>query len=215
MSRALACRQRPTPAAEDSRTRPRTPRSREMPRHAPPPRSALLCLEAPQVVHDVPDVGLRHLALEALHLELRAGAVADDEEDLTVGGSAIPLLVGEIRRMCALWRHRPVALGVGVVAEAAVLLKQRLPRLDRFWRRRHRVLQLLAFVAAAGLLRRKRQGEQPDQRDRGRCDDCSRKTTHISAISFIYADRRGADSMPKPDPCAAGTFGSGGLRPAK
>src|SRR4051812_11223746 len=129
MSRAPACRRRPSPAAEDSRTRPRTPRSREMPRHAPPPRSALLCLEAPEVIHDVPHVGLRHLALEALHFELRAGAIADDQEDFAVSRSAIPLVVGEIRRMCALWRHRAVALRVGIVAEAAVLLKQRLPRL--------------------------------------------------------------------------------------
>src|SRR4029453_12743183 len=91
---------------------------------------ALLGLEAPKIVDDIPDVGLGHLAFVALHVELGAGAVADDREDFAVAASAIPLGVGQIGRMRAFGRHRAVALGVGVMTEAAVFLEQRLAGFD-------------------------------------------------------------------------------------
>src|SRR3954449_3309324 len=103
----------------------RTPRVRSL-RSA---NQSLLRLQTTQVVDDVPGVGLRELALLALHVELRAGTVLDHQEDLAVGRPAIPLVVSEVRRVRPFGRHRAVPLGVGAVAEAAVLLKERLPRL--------------------------------------------------------------------------------------
>src|SRR5712691_10014892 len=59
----------------------------------PSPSGALLGLQAPKIVDDVPHVLLGHHALVALHVELRACAVADHREDLAVARSAIPLVV--------------------------------------------------------------------------------------------------------------------------
>src|SRR4051812_43379983 len=61
--------------------------------------------ECAQVVHDVPHVGLLQAALVALHRERRSGTVPNHGEDLAVGGSAIPLLVGQVRGMRILRRH--------------------------------------------------------------------------------------------------------------
>src|SRR5262245_44537132 len=143
-----------------------------MPRHTPrpgrrrPAARSLFGLQAAEVVDHVPDVRFGHLALVALHVELRACAFADDEIDLAVGGSAVPFVVGQVRGMRAFGRHRAVALRVGSVAEAAVLLKQLLARLDRVGRRGDRVLQFLSVGAAAGILRRH------GHRDECGTDDC-------------------------------------------
>src|SRR5262245_61745354 len=138
-----------------------------------------LGLQTPEVIHDVPDVRLGHLALVALHVELRAGAVADDQEDLAVGRSPIPLGIGQIGRVRAFGRHRAVALGVRVVTEAAVLLKERLARFDRFGRRRDRVLHRFAGGAAADGLR----GDKRRGREYEYSNDARHITTHGSIDS--------------------------------
>src|SRR5262249_59061427 len=102
----------------------RTPRHTPRPARRRPAGRSLLGLEAAEIVDEVPDVGLRHLALVALHVELRACAVADHHEDLAVCGAAVPLVVGQVRGMRALGRHRAVAFRIGAVAETAVLLEK-------------------------------------------------------------------------------------------
>src|SRR5438045_9427203 len=70
-----------------------------------------LRLQTPEIVDDVPDVGLGQLVLVALHVERRSGAIADHHEDLAVAVAAIPFRVGQVRRMRAFGRHGTVALG--------------------------------------------------------------------------------------------------------
>src|SRR5262245_44541540 len=93
-----------------------------------------LGLQTPEVIHDVPDLRLGHLALVALHVELRAGAVANDDEDLAVAVAAIPFGIGEVGRVGPFRRHRTVALGIRAVAEPAVFLERGLAGLDRLRR---------------------------------------------------------------------------------
>src|SRR6516225_2838010 len=124
--RPLRSRATPGPGAEGS-----GPSTSAEPRAlSPEPCStiALLGLDTPQIVNDVPDVVIRHLALVALHVELRARAVLDDEKDFAVGGTTIPFIVRQIGRVRAFGRHRAVALRVRTVAEPAVLLERRLAR---------------------------------------------------------------------------------------
>src|SRR5262249_37795309 len=115
-------------AAPHRRRRARPSASRKL------PETALLRLQTPEVVHDVPDLRLGHLALVALHVKLRAGAIADDDEDLAVAVAAIPFGVGQIGRVSPFRRHRTVAFGIRAVTEAAVFLEGGLTRLDRLRR---------------------------------------------------------------------------------
>src|SRR5262245_53681813 len=85
-------------------------------------------------------------------------------------------------------RHGTVALGVGSVAEPAVLRERRLTGSDRVRGRGHRVLHLLPFIAATGIL-----GADGGDRDEGHTetDDYRRKNTaHLSQISCCSLKRR-------------------------
>ena len=108
--------------------------------------------DASEVIDDVPELLIGHLALEALHIELRAGAVAEHEEDLAVSLPAFPRGIDETRRRGALRRHRPVACRVLAVTERAPFLKRLLPGRHRRRGRRDRVLQLLSFRTPPGVL---------------------------------------------------------------
>src|SRR5436190_2252546 len=100
-----------------------------------------------------------------------------------VGVAAIPLRIGQVRRMRVLGRHRAVALRVRAVAEAAVLLEERLAGFDRFLARRDRILQFLAFGTAAGILRR--HGRERDERDPE--SQSGPDTTHDESLSHECA----------------------------
>src|SRR5439155_18471909 len=130
----------------------------------------------PEIVDDVPDVGVGQLALVALHVERRSGAIADNHEDLAVAVAAIPFRVRQVRRMCAFGRHRTVALGICAVAEAAILLERGLPRLDRLRRRGDRIFHLLRVWIAARILRRK--SGAGEKRACERKGNATRRQTH-------------------------------------
>src|SRR5687768_6913436 len=77
--------------------------------------------ERPDEVDEVPDVRVADAALDAFHLELRAGAVGDHRKDFTVGRTANPRGVREVGRLHALRRQPAVAAPQRPVAELAVL----------------------------------------------------------------------------------------------
>ena len=76
---------------------------------------------------DLPSLPVGDLALETLHLELRARAFHDDRKDLTVGRPAIPFLIGEVRRRRPLRRKRAVTLRRGAVTVAQYFLNVEAP----------------------------------------------------------------------------------------
>jgi len=82
-------------------------------------------------------------------------------------------------------RHRAVAFRVGAVAEAAVLLEQLLPGLDRRRRRGNRVLHLLGFRAATQVLRPGTHGKQGDTGKRERRNEDGRYATHYGFVSLF------------------------------
>src|SRR5579864_4267968 len=137
------------------------------PTRAPRPALILFGADAAEVVDDVPHVGVGQLALVALHLELRGGAVADDRENLAVARAAVPLGVGQVGRMGSLRRHRAVALGVSAVAEAAILGERGFAGSDRFRARRNGVLHFGGLgVALRGSQRGPREHERRNQGER-------------------------------------------------
>src|SRR5439155_593267 len=137
------------------------------------------------------------------HVELRAGSVANHHEDFAVSRSALPLVVGEVRGMRAFGCHRTVAFGVGAVAEAAVLLEQRLSRFDRFRRGSDGIFQLLARLAPTGVLRGNDNAEEEDE-----SGNESRYSTH--GVVFSYVRRKCANfHIPVPDTASGGQRHSG------
>ena len=79
----------------------------------------LLLRDRPDVVHDLPDVLVLQLIPKRAHVEVGRDAVLDRVEDLAVGRSVLPFLVGEVGR-----RRRQIvaraAFGVQAVAVRAV-----------------------------------------------------------------------------------------------
>src|SRR5262249_4908908 len=106
-------------------------------------------------------------------------AVADHHEDLAVCGAAVPLVVGQVRGMRALGRHRAVAFRIGAVAETAVLLEKLLARFDRLWRRRDGGLPLLPVGATTGMLSGCGKG---DERGTGEREHSNTEQSHGDAI---------------------------------
>src|SRR5262249_56612552 len=80
--------------------------------------------EAAHVVDDVPHLLLGELGLEAFHVELGPGAVANDREDLAIRRASFPRVVSQIRRVRSLRRHRAVAFPFGAVTEPAIFLER-------------------------------------------------------------------------------------------
>src|SRR6266852_6926186 len=93
-------------------------------------------------------------------------------------------------------RHRAVAFRVSAVAEAAILLEQRLPGLDRRRSRGNRVLHLLGFRAAARVLRPGTQGDQRGADKGEHRNESSRYASHNGRVSWVV---EAADSMPHLD----------------
>ena len=115
---------REVPDAAGSAVEVVTPQRRQRRTRGGPP--LLLLRDRPQVVHDVPDVLVLQLVLQRNHVEVRRDAVLDGVEDLTVGRSVVPFVVGEVRR----GRNQIVArsaFAVDAVARRAVLRKICLP----------------------------------------------------------------------------------------
>jgi len=60
--------------------------------------------KAPDVVHDVPDLGFGQASLESGHVEIWADPVANHDEDQAVGRSVVPDIVSQVRWLRAVGR---------------------------------------------------------------------------------------------------------------
>ena len=105
------------------------------------PGRPILLGQRSDVVHDVPDVLVLQLISPGPHVQLWRHAVLDRVEDLAVGRSVLPFVVGEIGRRRNQIVARP-AFGVQAVAVRAVSRKRLLARGDRLRRSGHRILNL-------------------------------------------------------------------------
>src|SRR4051794_36010662 len=87
--------------------------------------------DAPEVIHDVPELMRRHFASIRLHA-CRSYPVANHREDLAIGGAVRPLEVSKVRRLrVELFAERTIASGSIAMTSRALRLIQGEARGDR------------------------------------------------------------------------------------
>src|SRR4030095_12589285 len=112
-------------------------------------------LQRVDVIHDVPHVAVADArpAVQAVHRAPDADAIADVDEDLSVGGTVIPLIIGEIGWVCFArlrqlhWRFSHAIAG-GTVTLRTVFGVEILAGSDGFRRWFHGILQILRLKAS-------------------------------------------------------------------